>query len=113
MKWKNTDPREEGRSDIIILRPSLSGFNSKIVGLGFVDVKTGWSILTSFEDHKLIGADDKWDNTWTWIHEKNDINATTAEIIDKCNHALNPSYCFSKEDLFNIILAIRKISKKL
>jgi hypothetical protein len=69
MDWKNTDPRKDinKRADIVILRPGLSGFRSRTAGIGNVDTKTDWSIVTSFEDHRLINADDKWDSSWMWV----------------------------------------------
>lgn len=65
LEWKNLDPRSElwgkKRANIIILR---SNFN---VGWGEVEMKNGWSILTSFNNPTLIGENDRWDTDWKWI----------------------------------------------
>lgn len=35
--------------------------------MGYVETKNGYSVLTSFEDHPVIGENDKWDELWLWI----------------------------------------------
>lgn len=61
--WSNEDPRERinKRADILILRPT--GGSSYRVGQGQVETKNGWSIWTTFEDHKYI---ESWDPLWWW-----------------------------------------------
>ena len=69
--WKNTDPRDTytytGGVSIVILRPALIGKCQYAAGTGDIDTKHGWNIWTSFEDHFLIKADEKWDCDWKWI----------------------------------------------
>ncbi len=66
--WKNIDPREdlEGRNwaSIVILRPNPQGWRQMEAGVGYVEMKYGWHILTSFSDHPMIS--DKWDEDWRW-----------------------------------------------
>jgi hypothetical protein len=66
--WKNTDPREHinKRGQIVILRPGLHGYHTMRAGLGLVDTKEQYIILTDFEDHHLINADQSWDPSWLW-----------------------------------------------
>jgi len=64
--WTNIDPRviftDIRAQNIVILRPSLSGGNSKKAGTGTIDTHHSYAIFTSFEDHRIIGPDDQWDN---------------------------------------------------
>jgi len=66
--WKNSDPRDlcsYGYYSIVIVRPGPD--DGKIVaGFGDIDTKHDWMILTSFPDHRVIHADDKWDFAWWW-----------------------------------------------
>jgi hypothetical protein len=66
-EWKNTDPRDEiyKRATIVIVRPNLNG--APETGIGFVETKNGYSILTSFENHGLVDEGEKWDEAWWWI----------------------------------------------
>jgi len=68
--WRNSDPREyfNKRGQIIIQRPFCEGQNS--VGTATVETKQGYNIFMSFEDHKLIDVDQKWDFTWKWIEQQ-------------------------------------------
>lgn len=67
--WKATDPRIDinKRASIVILRPTLIG--GWVAGTAFVDTKEGYSIRTSFEDHRVIGADENWDLDWRWAFQ--------------------------------------------
>jgi hypothetical protein len=71
LKWSNQDPRIEylycKRLNIVILRPSETG--SIKAGIGYVDNKETFSILTSFEDHRVIDVDEIWDSSWKWIKQ--------------------------------------------
>ena len=66
--WKNTDPRLDidKRADIVILRPSLTGFGHRTAGVGQVETKNGWSVHTSFEDYKCLHASEEWNPDWQW-----------------------------------------------
>lgn len=67
--WKNTDPRDHctyGLYSIVILRPSLTGQLAR-TGIGDIDTKHDWKILTDFDDHRVIHADDTWDPSWWWV----------------------------------------------
>jgi len=67
--WKNTDPRDlcsYGYYEIVILRPG-PGDGKLTTGFGDINTKHDWLILTSFEDHRVIHADDKWDDAWWWV----------------------------------------------
>lgn len=68
-KWRNTDPRDsiDKRARIIIVRPNTQGNFGEEIGQGWVDTKEGWYIHTTFEDHKDLHADDKWDPIWRWV----------------------------------------------
>jgi hypothetical protein len=74
--WKNTDPRIDiyKRARIVILRPSLLGGGILEAGVGQVETKNGYSILTDFENHSWVSEDEKWDEAWYWIRtpDKND-----------------------------------------
>jgi len=67
MEWKTGDPREAlvGRkhASIVILRPNRRGGKSWEAGTAHVEMKHGWHIHTSFDDHTSI---DKWDPDWRW-----------------------------------------------
>lgn len=67
--WRKNDPRFDinKRASIIIARPSMRG--QWLTGTAHVDTKEGWSIITSFEDHRSI---DKWDPDWTWCFAPDD-----------------------------------------
>lgn len=66
--WKNSDPRTDinKRDVIVILKPGLN--TAFETGIGYVETKNGWSIRTSFENHKLISETDKWDQDWLWCY---------------------------------------------
>jgi len=66
-EWKNTDPRDEiyKRATIVIVRPSLNG--APETGIGHVETKNGYSVLTDFEIHSMVSEDEKWDEAWWWI----------------------------------------------
>ena len=68
-QWSKTDPRDifsyNHDIHIVIIRPALSG--KRIAGFGEINTKHVYCIFTTFEDHKLIDADEKWDDTWQWI----------------------------------------------
>jgi len=42
--------------------------------------------------------------------QSTDTQQLKAKIAAKCNHALNPSYAFSKEQLFDMFRELRKLS---
>ena len=69
--WRNTDPRDHfsyvRTRNIVILRPSSVGHDVKEAGTGQVTTKEMWDICTSFDNHRLINADEAWDPTWVWI----------------------------------------------
>ena len=71
LKWSNQDPRIEyqymKRLKIVILRPSYTG--GIRAGIGHVDNKETFSILTDFDDHRLIDVDETWDPSWKWIEQ--------------------------------------------
>ena len=71
-EWKNTDPRDTHSYNsqvlIVILRMAPTGIFYE-AGTGVVDTKHDWYIITSFEDHGLIKADEKWDQDWIWIEQ--------------------------------------------
>lgn len=62
--WKNTDPRLSLNNDasIVIVRPAKFG-----AGLGQIKIEHDWSIILNYEDHKLIDADEEWNQDWWWI----------------------------------------------
>jgi hypothetical protein len=69
-KWIFEDPRHTiyKRCNIIILRPAgPAGIWD--AGTGYVETHQGWSITTSFEDHRTI---DKWDRAWCWSRSPGD-----------------------------------------
>lgn len=69
VQWSNADPRDTiyKRANIIILRPNTQGQFGNEVGEGWVETKEGYHIHTTFEDHRHISADDKWDPIWWWV----------------------------------------------
>ena len=69
-RWIFEDPRYTiyKRCNIIILRPSGPA-GIWTAGTGFVETKNGWSITTSFTDHRLI---DDWDKSWCWTRAPGD-----------------------------------------
>jgi hypothetical protein len=69
VQWSNADPRDTiyKRANIIILRPNTQGQFGNEVGEGWVETKEGYHIHTTFEDHRNISADDKWDPIWWWV----------------------------------------------
>lgn len=70
MNWHNSDPRHVwcDRYTIVIVRPSLSG--GLEAGVGDVETQHGYSVLTSFDDHKLVAEGDTWDPSWRWTEIK-------------------------------------------
>ena len=66
-QWKRTDPRLaiNKRAEIVILRPAVSG-GFWAAGMGSVETKNAYSVLTSFDDHPLVGEDEEWDIDWRW-----------------------------------------------
>jgi hypothetical protein len=69
-RWLHDDPRHTiyKRCNIIILRPAGARGHWH-AGTGYVETKNGWSILTSFEDRRVI---DEWDKTWLWSRAPGD-----------------------------------------
>ena len=69
-EWRNSDPRldfiDRKRVSIIILRPHHSGGHFE-AGTGQAEMKHGWSILTSFENHSAVLENDSWDPAWFWV----------------------------------------------
>lgn len=67
--WRHTDPRdtlyERKRAEIVILRPAASGRGWE-AGTAYVEMYQGWCVLTSFENHPVIGEGDRWDPLWQW-----------------------------------------------
>lgn len=65
--WSRGDPRHtiNKRAHIVILRPALSG-HGWTTGTGHVETHQGYSIITTFEDHRIIGDGDLWDDSWAW-----------------------------------------------
>jgi hypothetical protein len=65
-KWSNEDPREaligRNRALIVVVRPSVRG--GLDAGTCTIEMKHGWFIHTSFEDHPDV---DVWDPAWLWI----------------------------------------------
>jgi hypothetical protein len=70
-EWRNSDPRIDfvdlKRVDIVILRPSLKGKGLWDAGMGYCEMKHGWSITTTFDEHKYVSEDEDWDKAWLWI----------------------------------------------
>jgi hypothetical protein len=73
-QWSKIDPRDVFSYNhdihIVIIRPALSGkglSGKRFTGFGEINTKHVYSIFTTFEDHRLIDADEKWDDTWQWI----------------------------------------------
>jgi hypothetical protein len=66
--WSNADPRNTiyKRATIVILRPRASGHGWE-TGIGQVETKNGYSVLTSFENHDLVAEGEKWDELWMWV----------------------------------------------
>jgi hypothetical protein len=58
--WKKTDPRDSinKRNHIVILRPNSSGKGLE-ASMGDVETKNAYCIFTSFENHLLVGEDEK------------------------------------------------------
>ena len=73
MEWSNKDPRDPinkiATFNIVILRPSLTGVWE--AGLGTVEVEHGYCVLTTFENHSIVGENDDWDPIWLWIRAPN------------------------------------------
>lgn len=69
MEWKKTDPRTDISkfANIVILRPNLAGCGILEAGTGFADADENYYIFTSFDNHKLVSADDEWPEAWQWI----------------------------------------------
>lgn len=67
-EWKNTVPRIDlcdlKHASIVILRPHHNG-RAWEAGVGQVEMKHGWSVWTSFENHPRIG-DEAWESSWLW-----------------------------------------------
>ena len=67
MDWKSGDPRSElvglKHAAIVILRPHRDGGKRWEAGTAHVEMKHGWYIHTSFDDHSSI---EKWDPDWLW-----------------------------------------------
>jgi hypothetical protein len=65
--WKKDDPRYSigKRATIVILRPNVNDGGWE-PGIGYVDTKNDWVILTSFEGRGVLTADDSWDQDWAW-----------------------------------------------
>jgi hypothetical protein len=70
-EWRNTDPREDfyefDRVDIVIVRPSLSGGSHLEAGIGYAEMEYGYNISTTFDNHRYVGEDEKWDPAWFWV----------------------------------------------
>jgi hypothetical protein len=68
--WKNTDPRHDldgmKHAEIVILRPHLQGNSLREAGMGYVEMKHGWYVHTSFAEHPSVHEDDQWDQDWLW-----------------------------------------------
>lgn len=69
-RWIFEDPRHTiyKRCNIIILRPAGPA-GIWHAGTGHVETKNGWSITTSFEDHRTIP---EWDPSWCWARAPGD-----------------------------------------
>jgi len=68
MTWSSEDPRFTvyKRAGIIILRHSDKGQLTR-TGYGHVETHQGYSIVTDFDDYKVIGEGDDWPRDWYWI----------------------------------------------
>ena len=70
-EWRNTDPRVDfidmKRVDIVIIRPDQKGNGRWESGMGYAEMKHGYSVLTSFENHPFVNENEKWDSAWFWI----------------------------------------------
>lgn len=62
--WKNSDPRYDVKNNkkIVVVAPWFGA------GSGIVDNENSWSIITPFEGHEIVTADDEWDKDWWWIY---------------------------------------------
>ena len=70
-EWRNSDPRIDfcdlKRVEIVILRPNIKGRGLWEPGMGWCEMKQGWSVDTSFLEHGVVGEDKEWDQDWYWI----------------------------------------------
>ena len=80
-QWRRCDPREHfwKRGSIVVFRPSPIGQGLFDAGVGTVETKNGYSVLTSFQEHPLVGEDDRWPEGWLWIEAP---DPTTSERDD-------------------------------
>ena len=67
-EWKKTDPRHSinKRDNIVILRPSILGNGLMEASCAQVETKNEYCIFTSFDNHKVITENEKWDQDWMW-----------------------------------------------
>jgi hypothetical protein len=69
-EWRNTDPRVDfidmNRVEIVIIRPSIN-CNGWEAGIGYAEMEHGYSVWTSFENHKHVNENEKWDPAWFWV----------------------------------------------
>jgi len=70
-EWRNTDPRYDfidmKRVDIVILRPNIKGNGTWEAGIGYAEMKHGYCVITSFDNHKVVSEEGDWDPAWLWI----------------------------------------------
>jgi hypothetical protein len=70
-EWRNSDPRldwmDVKRISIVILRPSSEGNGKWEAGTGHCEMKHGWSISTSYDNHSYVGEGEEWDAGWFWV----------------------------------------------
>ncbi len=82
--WQNCDPRsvlvDMKRVTIVILRPNATGKARWEAGLGFIDTKDDWCVLTTFEDHSMVRDEDWAPDWWTLAPDPGSIRFRATRI---------------------------------